>query len=497
MSTKNKVILFFPKTHEESLHWFRTPLSVMAVARMAEKDFVVEIIDERVEEDAYERVAISLKDALCVGISALTGTQIKYALRIAKFVKEMAPEVPIVWGGWHPSVMSEQTAMHPFVDIVVRGQGEITFRELLEVLHDNRPFDDILGITYKKENKIISNPDRPLRDINEFPPMPYHLVNVEKYIGQPILGECDRVISYMSSQGCPHRCAFCADARVYKRRWTALDGKRVVNELEELSKKYDIKGFYFEDSNFFANPERVKTICKEIIDRGLNIKWEAEVRTEKFVKADRELKDLVKRSGCYQLLVGAESGSQEVLDMIDKDATVKDTIEFVKQAKELSIIPLLSLMVGLPSVKEDTETTVKLMRDVKLLYSKSRIYLFFYTPYPGTKLYETALKNGLEAPASLDAWADYTLNRIQTPWVNKKYQGLTEILTFYFTLAYPSEYHISPGDPLLIKLLKKFISLLTLVRLKVNFFRFPFEFFLEKKYVTLKARHLKKTQNGD
>jgi radical SAM superfamily enzyme YgiQ (UPF0313 family) len=196
-------------------------------------------------------------------------------------------------------------------------------------------------------------------------------------------------------------------------------------------------------------------------------------------------------------LVGAESGSQEVLDMIDKDATVKDTIEFVKQAKELSIIPLLSLMVGLPSVKEDTETTVKLMRDVKLLYSKSRIYLFFYTPYPGTKLYETALKNGLEAPASLDAWADYTLNRIQTPWVNKKYQGLTEILTFYFTLAYPSEYHISPGDPLLIKLLKKFISLLTLVRLKVNFFRFPFEFFLEKKYVTLKARHLKKTQNGD
>lgn len=319
---KNTIVLFYPKIYDTYVEWHRAPLSLMAIARQIEQDFSVEIIDERVEEKISEKVAKSLQNALCFGITALTGTQLRHALKIANFVRRDAPDIPIVWGGWHSSIMPEQTAMHPLVDIVVRGQGEVTFYEIVNALKLNKQLDDVLGITYKKDGKVISNPDRPFHDINEFPPMPYHLVNVEKYIGSPPGSNGARIISYISSMGCPHRCAFCADTTVYKRRWSGLRADRVVDELERLSKAYNIEGFYFEDSNFFASIERVKNICKGILDKGLQIKWEGEVRTEKFLKADKELKDLIKKSGCYQLLVGAESGSQEVLDMINKDATV-------------------------------------------------------------------------------------------------------------------------------------------------------------------------------
>ena len=296
MSPKNKIILFYPKIYEGFVEWHRAPLSLMAVARMVEKEFDVEIIDERVDKKPKEKVADIIQECLCFGITALTGSQIKYALGMAKFVKENAPSIPIVWGGWHPSVVPEQTAMHPLVDIVVRGQGELSFREIVKALSFNKPLADIPGITYKENNTIVSTPDRPFCDVNEFPPMPYHLVNVENYIGSPPSSDGARIISYISSQGCPHRCAFCSDSRVYKRKWSGLRAELVVDELEKLSRTYNIEGFFFEDSNFFGSLERVRAICKEITKRKLAIKWEAEVRTEKFVRADKELKDMIKRA---------------------------------------------------------------------------------------------------------------------------------------------------------------------------------------------------------
>lgn len=491
MDKKPIVILFFPKVEEHHVHWHRVPLSLLSIARMLENEYEVKIIDERVNQNSYDTVSEFIGNSICFGVTALTGTQIKYALKITDFVRENAPQCPIVWGGWHPSILPEQTATHPNVDVVARGQGEITFKKLVQALRQRISLDNISGITFKKDGVVVSTPDRQLCDVNEFPPIPYHLIDVEKYIGLSFLGADHRVINYISSQGCPHRCAFCADAAVYRRKWTGLSAGRVVDELEALVRQYGVKGFFFEDSNFFANSQRVKDICKGIIERGLDIIWEAEVRTERFVKADEEMKELLRKSGCYQLLVGAESGSQDVLNLIQKDASVEDTVEFVKQASEKSIVPLLSVMVGVPEVDEDLSTTIRFCRDIKLAYPKTRIYWFFYTPYPGSILYDSALRRGLDPPTSLEGWSRYVLDEIQTPWVSEMHRKLPKILTFYFTLAYPDIYLISPDDSKIMRFLKKIVSLLAFYRLKLNWFRVPVDFHLTQYYIEHKSKFVR------
>lgn len=142
-------------------------------------------------------------------------------------------------------------------------------------------------------------------------------------------------------------------------------------------------------------------------------------------------------------------------------------------------------MVGLPGIKDDLKTTIKLISNLKLFYPKVRVFLFFYTPYPGTQLYETALKYGLEAPSTLDGWADYTLDKIRTPWLKKKKKNLLSNLMFYFTIAHPSEDSMR-GTPLT-RLAKKLISFLARQRLRLNFYGLPLEAFVVNKYLKRKS----------
>jgi radical SAM superfamily enzyme YgiQ (UPF0313 family) len=154
---------------------------------------------------------------------------------------------------------------------VVKGQGEVTFRELLDALISGKSLHGIAGLLFKENGSVITNQDRALVDINLFPSIPYELVDLESHFPDLEFGK--RTIAYVSSQGCPHGCEFCAESAAYGKRWSGLSPQRVGDDLEHLIVRYAADGVIFVDNNFFADEKRVQGICRETINRGMKFSW--------------------------------------------------------------------------------------------------------------------------------------------------------------------------------------------------------------------------------
>jgi radical SAM superfamily enzyme YgiQ (UPF0313 family) len=367
------------------------------------------------------------------------------------------------------------------VDMVVYGQGERTFSELVDAFAGNKPFENIAGLCYKSGNAIVKTAPRLLEDINNFPPIPLELIDVRNYIGMHEGLNTAKTLSYMSSQGCPYRCGFCADKRVYQRRWFGLRSERVINDITSLVRKYNLEAIYFEDNNFFVNKKRVAEICSGILKNSLNIKWEAMGHPRQLAEIGDDFWRLIKESGCRRILIGAESGDQKILNLINKDSEVADTIRFVQKAKKHGIIPILSTLVGFPtSGWTDMKKTISMVVDIKREYRQTEWKLFIYTPYPGTDLYEEALRYGLKQPENLAEWSRYTLRDVKTPWVNDKFRtAIRDVAFFYFHIAYPSKFIEQKINnhrhKFFILPVVRIAQFMARIRLRFNFYFMPFE----------------------
>jgi len=472
---KDTVILFFPRPWPVPTSYNRAPLSLLAIARMFDSSFKIRIIDERLSGNVQKEVEQYLPEAICLGISSFSGFQISGGINISQYIRRRQPNLPIIWGGWHPSLMPEQTVADSLVDVVVKGQGEYTFREVVQAIRNKFPLESIKGIYFKKENKIISTPARPFENVNNFPEMNYALVPVERYIFiRPELNNA-KAISYLSSQGCVFRCGFCAEMSVFKRKWSGLKSERVLSEIEKLINKYEINSIYFEDSNFFIDKERVRRICEGFINRKLNITWEGMGHPRQLARYEDGFYELLYESGCRRMLVGAESGSEKVLRFINKDATVQDIIEYVKKLKKHKITPILSTMTGIPGMPEgEFSLTIRMLSRLKEFDEDMDMKIFIYTPYPGSPLYEEAKRRGFCEPKRLQDWIPHTLRKFRSPWLTKKQLCLLQYFcTFYFRFAYSD---IKRGS-LLSRLIKKLLQYICLTRIKFNFFKLPIDYY--------------------
>ncbi len=425
MGDRREVILFFPRVQPRK-HHHEVPLSILSlVPELKKRGYSVILIDERIDRHALSTLEASLDRALCVGISSMTGYQIQGGIAAAKRVRQLS-DVPIVWGGWHVSLLPEESIKSPYVDIIVRGQGEKTFAELVRRIEERGNFKAIPGITFKDGKETFSTADSSIVSLDDLDPMPYDLIDINRYHPH---------FSYLSSIGCPMSCGFCADAVVYKRKWKGMNGLRLAEEIAGLSKRlsWRIRSVYFIDNNFFVDPERVKVFCNELVNKGVHITWEALGHPRQLAKLDDGFYRLLKQSGCYRILVGAESGSQTILDYINKKAAVEDILLFVRRCKEHQIIPVLSFMCGFPkSPIDDLKDTVLFINEAKRINRNTKIKLFFFTPYPGSFLYREALQNGFQPPTSLEDWSRYTLSIRNMPYLDPDY----EKLAVWFTEKY-------------------------------------------------------------
>lgn len=478
---KNKIILVYPKLGPKGKEHRGVPLAVLSIAGMLKSaGFMPEVFDLRVHD--IQDIKLDA-DVLWVGISSMTGYQIKSGLEVAEYVRKINKEIPLVWGGWHPTLLPKETIQHPLVDIIVKGQGEITAVEISNCFKEKLPLTEIEGILYKLNGKALENKNRKLEDINSFPQIPYELVDVSKHLIYDPKNKI-KMISYLSSRGCPYSCKFCAISKVYDRKWLALSSERVVADITNLINTYKADGIYFEDDEFFISKTRTQEICRRLLDNKLNLKWAAIGRANNIVKFDDETLNLIKTSGCVRVLIGIESGSQAVLNLIGKKTTIEQNWECIKKLEEYRIEAVLSFMVGFPEELNEFQDTIAFIKKVKKYYSDINIKLFFYTPYPGTELYEYAINNGFKPPEKLEDWAEYTMHKVNVPWLKKNYEQKLKLFLFYFNFT------LNPSSKKGLKekiktLMAKFINFSSLLRIKYNFFRFPFEYVL---YERLKSK---------
>ena len=434
MSSSKKIVLFNPKTSDISRRKGVLPLALLSIsAKLKEEGYKIVILDEAIDSFSEEL----LDGSLCFGISAMIGYQIYSALKMAKRIRKLHPEIPIIWGGWHPSIQPEQTAENDNVDYLVRGQGEQTFYELIKALEQNDGFETILGLTYKRDGQIRSNPDRPIVDPNNLPRLPFQLINMQKYIHVSEFGK--RTINYLSSIGCPFNCGFCAEKLVHHRKWFPLTPERVLNDLEYLIGTYGVDSVVINDSEFFINEKRVAQICRGMIDRGFHIKWgNVNGRADILMRYQEETWDLMRKSGLQSILTGAETYDPTILRLINKKISIEDTINFSKRARKFGTIIKFSMMIGLP-IKDRTKTiyqefteTIDFMNMMYQINPDNMFLLFLYTPFPGTPLYNRSVELGYQGPNSLEEWGLFLngLNSMSTPWTDEK---ISEIVSATLT----------------------------------------------------------------
>lgn len=404
------------------------PASLLAAATLVDQEgYKIKIIDQRVDSDWESNLQKELKKGpLFVGVTSMTGPQISHALDISRIVKQH--EIPVVWGGVHPSLLPHQTLENENVDMVVQGEGELTLLDLVKALENGKTLDGVRGLWYKENGVIKNNETREFLDLNLLPDLPYHLVDINDYISD-FYGY--KLLSFFSSRGCPFSCNFCYNNVYNMRKWRALTADKTIERVEKLINNFEIEGIWLRDDNFFVNLKRAYNILTGFKD--LDIVWGTSgARLDLLGKLDNDFIDLMNKSGCKFLFIGVESGSNRILKMMGKGITRDQIIETNLKLSKLDAKQRCNFMIGLPTeTKEDLSDTVSL--SLKILHdNKNAIISQFqiFTPYPGTCLYDMAVESGFKPPDNLEKWAKFRFETSNIPWSDNETKNILRMLAF-------------------------------------------------------------------
>ena len=385
------------------------PLGLLQISSEVYKDHKIKIIDQRIDNKWKKHLLKGLnQNPLCVGMTVITGKQIKNALEISKFIKENS-RVPIVWGGAHPTLEPYSTIKNKYIDFVIEGEGEITFKELVNNLNKNQPLKNVSGLWHKKRNSIKKWPKRKLADLTKSLNLPYNLINLNTYLREK---NKEKRFLLETSRGCPNNCIFCNSNFLNKGCWRAKKVDRVIEEIKYIHDSFNsVRIIELVDSNFFVDYTRAKEILKEIKKLDLKL-WipGTEIQTLKIFIKNHNLR-LLKGSCCY-LGLGVESGSDKILKHIKKNLTVKQVIDFNKKLKNHNITLNYNFMSGFPNeTKKDLKMTVNLM--LRLMNENKNTLAGPINPIqllPKTEILETAVKHGLKRPEKLKDWIKFDVS---------------------------------------------------------------------------------------
>lgn len=417
---RKKIVLYHPATHHEKFYsFFWIPYSLLTIASSICDNYETIIIDENLNEQY--NVYKLIENCLCVGISVMTGQQIIGALKFTKIVKSINPQIPIIWGGCHPTLLPEITISNSDIDFLVIGRGEIVFNKLIAELETSQNFIDIENIVYKKDNQIVYNKIK--NDIILVNSFNWNLLNINNYIRQDEkIGK--NVINYVSSFGCPFDCTFCSEVALYQNKWLAYDNKRIINDIQFLLENTNAKSIKFFDANFFGNPNKAIDFAKRIIELKLIFNWAAAIHPKTLSELNNTDLEILQNSNCCRLLIGAESGYQPALDIINKKITANEIIISAIKCSEFNVNGSFTFIVGLPNcdIEKEIEETINIGNQIRRINSKHDVKIHFYAPYPNTLLFHKAIEFGFKPPKTLQDWADYDYYNIETPWIKKDYE---------------------------------------------------------------------------
>ena len=281
-------------------------------------------------------------------------------MKILTIAKETQPNAVTALGGSHGTFWDENALKeYPAVDIIVRGEGELTIVELAEKLEAGAKLDGVLGITYRDGEAIHRNPDRPyIKDLDSIPFPAHHLMPLDnlKHNGKLL-------VPLVSSRGCVYWCDFCSTVRMFGSGYRMRSAKNVVDEMQWVHEKYGVDQVTFYDDAFSVDRNRVVQICKELHDRNLKLTWDCGTRVD---MVDRELMQTMKDAGCIAVWMGVESGSEAILGEMNKSIKLEQTKQAYKTAHQVGLMTIANVVLGFPGETEETaQQTVKFLQETQ------------------------------------------------------------------------------------------------------------------------------------
>lgn len=360
------------------------PLGLLSIAAYVEQQgFRVQILDIHAERLNDRQVADRITQACprYAGISVLTNTAFS-AHYIARICKKSAPDCKVIAGGVHAEILPEEMLANSAIDAVGRGDGEELMLEILR----GRTFPEILGLSYRNGNRVVHNPPRPLEmNLDKYPFPAYHLIDFKNYF--PPVGTYRRLpaISMLVTRGCVGKCTFCNSARTTLR---TRSPEKVVEQIKLLRYRYGIRQIQFYDDTFTVMRKNVLAVCKQLTDERVDITWVAYIRGDCF---GEEVAAAMKKAGCHQVLLGIETGDEQIMNTICKPLNKEKYKQAVAIAHQHGLDVRASFILGLPGeTRASMESSLQLAKDLDV----DLIQVGILTPYPGTEIFNYAAQNG-------------------------------------------------------------------------------------------------------
>ncbi|MCA8978443.1 MAG: B12-binding domain-containing radical SAM protein [Planctomycetes bacterium] len=507
--SSKKIVLFLPHRADpgrgEMFSADLLPLELLQIASgPVAEGYEVVMIDAMVEPDYERKVIEACEDALLFASSCILGYQVYDGYKVAKMVREKLPSLPIIWGGWFPSVIPEMYLEHDIADAVGIGQGELTFLDVVKAVESGEDLATVPGLVVKREGRIVYTDHRAVEGFDAFKPVPWDLLDFEKYAELqvkptrmkvrhrfPLPGHWTpsnppRGFSFFSSFGCPEPCTFCCSPLITGRRWKAIPGRQLAEEIAELQQRFKFDVLRFQDANFGVAEKRTKEFCEALVDLQVPIHWNGTIEIETIMRYKEETLDLLEESKCHLLWLGAETGTKEMQERIKKFIDIDHIPEAIGKLAKRNIVPGTFWIIGYPGeTRESMEETLKRAAAVKYAYPIAGSEVYPFRPIPGTEDFGAAVKLGYEPPKDFAEWGDcfeYKYNSQNTPIP----ADIRETWTRYNNTAAIYDQYVQEGPLWMRKLLSKMAGW----RLKKGSYDLP----IEQKLFDLYVRATGQTQ---
>jgi anaerobic magnesium-protoporphyrin IX monomethyl ester cyclase len=416
----------------------RHPLALLTLAASLDGRYRTRIIDGNVDRN-FESTALQVihdGGIHAVGVTVMGGPQLQPAISVSKAIRTQFPAVPIIWGGYYPTICPVPSIKAPYVDYVVRGPGEETLAELLRARLDDghAPLDSITGLTWKRNSEIVHNPNRPFSAARRSEVLPYDkLPDPECYLGGTFLGR--RTAGFQAAQGCRFRCTFCGVAAMYQGKTALPSAIRLEQDIRHLQRRFGADSLVFYDNNFFDREVDMVPLLEVLAKFALP--WWCYARSDALLNLSEQSWSLVEKSRLRMAYIGAESPSDELLRDFRKGTNSDQTLAAVEKCRAHGVVPELSFMLAPPEDPEGgTERTFDYIRKIKAIHPATEIMLYIYTPLPpampGTGAYRSRPEKQYSDhhgrpvvyPTTVDEWAepkwvDYWCHR-DAPWLNER-----------------------------------------------------------------------------
>jgi anaerobic magnesium-protoporphyrin IX monomethyl ester cyclase len=416
------------------------PLSVLTIAAWPHRDgHDVVILDGNLfetEAEAHAAVVDACDGATIFGTTAILGHQVSDGFRCTRAVRARYPKIHTIAGGWFPSVEPELYLSTGLWDAVCLGQGEITFREYVDAVVSGADLGGVAGLAIRREGAVHYTDHRQVVGWDKLLNCPWDLLDFEPYRRAQLEQRGGRLverlprpngfkenrghvgIAYYASYGCPEPCTFCCSPEVTGQRWKAMPAQRILDDLEELTDRWDFDVVRFHDANWGVAHKRVREFCEGKLERDLDFFWFSMLQASSVMRYEERTVDLMAESGCYVVNIGAETGSERtMLELIGKHTAGDENFDAALEMDKRGIVTWMTYIIGYPGEERSSMLqTIDQARRIRAACPTAHPAVWTYQPIPGTPLYRQAVEDGFVPPTTHEDWGNFGEYHLEATW---------------------------------------------------------------------------------